>query len=56
MTILLTRVEAASTLSMSLTSFKKYVQPEIALVRRGRSRLVPVKELERWASRNATRI
>jgi hypothetical protein len=38
---------------MSLDSFERYVQPYVRLVRRGRMRLVPVKELERWAAENA---
>ena len=53
--LLLTRSEAANALSMGLTFFEQHVQPEIALVRRGRSRLVPVSEVERWATANADR-
>lgn len=40
-------------LSMSLTSFEQYVQPHLAMVRKGRMRLVPFKELERWSARNS---
>jgi hypothetical protein len=32
------------------------VQPELRLIRRGRMRLVPVKELERWVERNQARL
>lgn len=46
--LLLTRTEAAESLSMSLRAFEQYVQPHLALIRRGRMRLVPVTELERW--------
>lgn len=49
----LTRDEAAVSLGMSLTSFEKYVQPEIKLVRIGGLRLVPISELQRWVDRKA---
>jgi hypothetical protein len=51
----LTRAEAAASLGMSLDSFERYVQPDLRYVRRGRLRLVPVRELERWLDANATR-
>jgi hypothetical protein len=38
---------------MSLDSFERHVQPELRLIRRGKLRLVPVAELERWANQNA---
>jgi hypothetical protein len=38
---------------MSLDSFERHVQPEVKLIRRGKLRLVPVAELERWAARSA---
>jgi hypothetical protein len=40
-------------LGMSLDSFERHVQPELRLIRRGKLRLVPVAELERWASESA---
>jgi hypothetical protein len=43
----LTRAEAAAAIGVSVDSFERYVQPELRLVRRGRLRLVPVRELER---------
>jgi hypothetical protein len=49
----LTREHAARSLDMSLDSFERHVQPEIRLVRRGRLRLVPVTELDRWLTENA---
>lgn len=52
--IALTREEAARALGMSLDSFERHVQPEIGLVRRGKLRLVPVREIERWAEQSAT--
>ena len=51
----LSRDEAARALGMSLDSFERYVQGEVSLVRRGRLRLVPVRELEAWLARNAER-
>jgi excisionase family DNA binding protein len=52
----LTRVEAAASLGISVDSFERFVQPEIRLIRRGRLRLVPVAELERWLDSNAARV
>jgi len=52
----LTRAEAAASIGMSLTSFEAYVQPHVKLVRRGKLRLVPVAELERWLEANAERV
>jgi hypothetical protein len=51
--VALTREEAAAALGMSLDSFERHCQPELKLIRRGRLRLVPVTELERWAERSA---
>ena len=47
--VALTREEAAASLGMSLDSFERHAQPSIRMIRRGRLRLVPVAELERWA-------
>jgi hypothetical protein len=49
----LTRSEAAAAIGVSLDSFERYVQPELRLVRRGRLRLVPIRELERWLDHEA---
>ncbi len=49
----LTRAEAARSLGLSVDSFERYCQPDLKLVRRGRLRLVPVSELERWVRENA---
>ena len=53
--VALTREEAAAALGISLDSFERHVQPELRLIRRGRLRLVPVHELERWADGAAER-
>ena len=52
----LTRAEAAHALGMSIDSFERYVQPELRLVRRGKLRVVPVAEIERWLAENASRV
>jgi hypothetical protein len=41
---------------MGLTSFKKYVQPYVRVIRRGKLRVIPVRELERWAEENAENV
>ena len=45
--------EAAAALGISINSFERHVQPELRLVRRGKLRLFPVSELERWLRENA---
>jgi hypothetical protein len=49
----LTRAEAAAALGMSINSFERHVQPELRLIRRGKLRLFPIRELERWLDENA---
>ena len=49
----LTRQEAAAALGMSIISFERHVQPELRLVRRGKLRLIPVREIERWLDQNS---
>lgn len=49
----LTRQEAAAALGMSINSFERHVQPELRLVRRGKLRLIPVREIERWLEQNS---
>ena len=51
--VALSREEAAAALGISLDSFERHVQPDIRFIRRGRLRLVPVAELERWAAEQA---
>jgi len=54
--IALGKVDAAAALGMSVDSFERYVMADVRCVRRGRLRLFPVAELERWADENAERI
>lgn len=49
----LTREEAAESLGVGLTTFKEQVQPHLRIVRRGKVRMIPVRELERWLEENA---
>jgi hypothetical protein len=49
----MTRVEAARALGVSINSFERHVQPELKIVRRGKLRLIPVREIERWLEENA---
>jgi len=51
--VALSREEAAASLGISIDSFERHVQPDMRLIRRGRLRLVPLCELERWAAEQA---
>jgi len=51
--VALTREEAAASLGIGLDSFERHVQPDVRMVRRGKLRLVPIVELERWADAQA---
>lgn len=51
--IALTPAEAAAAIGVGPDFFDEHVAPELRLVRRGRKRLVPVRDLERWAAENA---
>jgi hypothetical protein len=51
--IALTPAEAAAAIGVGPDFFDANVAPELRLIRRGRKRLVPVHELERWTAENA---
>lgn len=53
--VALTPPEAASALGVGVTFFDSEVAPEIRCIRRGRKRLFPLAELERWTAENAER-
>lgn len=53
--IALTPPEAAAAIGVGPDFFDTNVAPELRLIRRGRKRLVPVSELERWTAENASR-
>ncbi len=50
----LTIEEAAEAVGMSESSFKRHVQPELRIVRRGSLRIIPIPEIERWLESSAT--
>ncbi len=54
--IALTPSEAAAAIGVGPDFFDANVAPDLRLIRRGRKRLVPVSELERWATENAERV
>jgi Helix-turn-helix domain len=47
--------QAAAVLGISVDSFDRYVGRDIKAVRRGKLRLYPRSELERWLRENACR-
>jgi excisionase family DNA binding protein len=49
-------MEAPEALGVSYEFFREHVAGELRWVRRGRKRLVSVKELERWLEQNAARV
>lgn len=51
----LTKAEAAMSLGVSVDFFDEHVLPELRIVRRGRRRLIPLVELQRWLDISAQR-
>ncbi len=51
----LSKQEAADALGVSVDFLEQHVIHELRIVRRGRRRLIPVPELERWLTANAAR-
>jgi excisionase family DNA binding protein len=51
----LSKAEAANALGVSVDFLEQHVMPELRVVRRGRRRLIPVRELERWLDEHASR-
>lgn len=48
--------EAAAAIGVGRTTFYEEVLPELRVIRIGRLRLVPVRELENWTERRAARV
>jgi len=51
----LSKTEAAEALGVSVDFLEDHILHELRVVRRGRRRLIPVRELERWLDENAAR-
>lgn len=49
----LTPAEAAASIGVGPDFFEENVAPELRVIRRGRKRLIPVTELERWLAEAA---
>ena len=49
----LSKREASEALGVSVDFFEEHVMHELRMVRRGRRRLIPIGELERWLEANA---
>lgn len=45
--------EAAASLGVSRDYFDEHIAHELRIVRRGRRKLIPLRELERWLDRSA---
>lgn len=48
--------EAAHALGVSRDTFDRCIGPDLAVVRVGRRKLIPVVELERWIATNAAAV
>lgn len=53
LTLALSPDQAAAALSVGRTFFDEQIAPELRWIRRGRRKLVAVRELERWLDANA---
>ena len=51
----LSKTEAADALGVSVDFLEEHVLHELKIVRRGRRRLIPLTELQRWIDNNAHR-
>lgn len=51
----LSKAEAAEALGVSVDFFDEHIAHELCVVRKGRRRLIPVSELERWLQATAAR-
>jgi excisionase family DNA binding protein len=51
----LTPNEAAAAIGVGRSFFYEHVMPDLRVIRLGRKRLIPLRELEDWTDRNAAR-
>jgi excisionase family DNA binding protein len=51
----LTPDEAAASIGVGRSFFYEHILPDLRVIRIGRKRLIPVRELEDWTSREAAR-
>jgi hypothetical protein len=51
----LSQEEAAAALGVSVDFFAEHIRPELRVVRRGRKRIYPLPELQRWLDVEASR-
>jgi excisionase family DNA binding protein len=54
--VALTVEEAATALGISRDHFERHVMDDVRIIYCGRRRLVPIRELERWANRMAVAV
>jgi excisionase family DNA binding protein len=47
--------EAAAAIGVGRTTFYEQVLPDLRVIRIGRKRLIPIRELEKWTERRAAR-
>ena len=52
----LSKAEAAQALGVSVDYFEDHIISELRIVRRGRRRLIPVNELQKWLDTAASRV
>jgi hypothetical protein len=48
--------EAAECLGVSIDFFTAHIAPDLKVIRKGRLRLVPVAEIDRWIEEQATHV
>ena len=51
----LSKAEAAAALGVSVDFLEEHVMGELRIVRRGRRRLIPLSELQRWLDESSAR-